>query len=73
MPALLQDSEKCATLDLSGRQDAADELFQVADSPEYKRHLRSVNLEFTAGVKDEHLQALRGCHLQNLNLNGCQQ
>ena len=38
-----------------------------------KAHLRHVDLEFAAGVTDAGLLALRGCALETLNLNACQQ
>jgi len=39
----------------------------------FKAHLRHVDLEFAAGVTDAGLLALRGCALETLNLNACQQ
>ncbi len=39
----------------------------------YRMHLRHVNLEFAAGVTDAGLLTLRGCALDSLNLNACQQ
>jgi len=60
------------SLDLSGRQDGVPLLLKVPHSPQLRRHLRSVNLEFAAGVEDCHLELLAAFQLTTLNLNGCQ-
>lgn len=61
------------TLDLSGHQTLAGLLLKLPKIQLYKQNLRDVKLEFTAGVRDEHIKALQTLNLEAVNLNGCQQ
>ena len=58
----------------SSRESACGQADGAASAREkYRAHLRHVDLEFAAGVSDAGLLALRGCALETLNLNACQQ
>ena len=60
------------TLDLSGEQEAPLLLQKALKAPQYRQHLRHVNLKFAAHVLDSDVAALRQIDLESLDLNGCQ-
>ncbi|KAF2618157.1 hypothetical protein F2Q68_00041742 [Brassica cretica] len=64
-------------IDLRERTNAGDRLLAALSLPRY-RQVKHINLEFSQGVEDSHLQLVKSqCHdalssLECLNLNGCQ-
>ncbi|CAF2048431.1 unnamed protein product [Brassica napus] len=64
-------------IDLRERTNAGDRLLAALSLPRY-RQVKHINLEFSQGVEDTHLQLVKSqCHdalssLECLNLNGCQ-
>ena len=69
---MLQHPSLWTELDLSNWQNPAP-VFEVLKGTERAREaLRRVNLEFTVGIDDGHLETLSHFPLVAVNLNGCQ-
>ena len=69
---MLQHPSLWTEVDLSNWQDPGP-VFKVLKGAESAREaLRKVNLEFTVGIDDGHLETLSHSPLTAVNLNGCQ-
>ena len=69
---ILQHPSLWVTLNLSNWQNP-EPVFEVLKSiPAAREALRKINLEFTVGIEDRHLDILSQYPITAANLNGCQ-
>ena len=70
---ILQHPALWVELDLSNWQTGVEPVLEVLKKvPAAKEALKKVNLEFTVGIEDTHLDILSQYPLTTANLNGCQ-
>ena len=60
------------TLDVSNWQNPQPVFEVLKRTPAAKEALRNINMEFTVGIKDRHLDMLSQYPITAANLNGCQ-
>ena len=70
---ILQHPSLWVELDLSNWQTGVDSAIKaLQNTPTAKEALKKINLEFTVGIEDRHLDVLSQYPLSEANLNGCQ-
>lgn len=69
---ILQHPSLWVTLDVSNWQNPQPVFEVLKRTPAAKEVLRKINMEFTVGIEDRHLDMLSQYPITAANLNGCQ-